>query len=136
MRHSADILVPMTSQEGVQEITGLLRTWREGNEDALNALLPLVYRRLKKIAGHLMRGQRQGGPLETTALVHEGYLRLLDLERIGWQDRTHFFAISARIMRQVLVDRARYENRTASRRRNCAIYGTSEPPAWSPLTTP
>lgn len=101
----------MLSEDGSQEITALLRTWRGGDENALSDLLPLVYRRLKKIAGHLMRGQRSGGSLETTALVHEGYLRLIDLERISWQDRTHFFAMSARIMRQVLVDQARYDSR-------------------------
>ena len=93
------------------EITGLLLAWRGGDDDALADLMPLVYRRLKEIAGHLLRRERQGHTLETTALVHESYLRLVDIERISWKDRAHFFAMCARIMRRVLVDRARYRNR-------------------------
>ena len=89
------------------EITGLLLAWRGGDAAALASLMPLVYRRLKEIAGRLMAGERHGEMLETTALVHEAYLRLVDLKRISWQDRSHFFAMCARIMRRVLVDRAR-----------------------------
>jgi RNA polymerase sigma factor (TIGR02999 family) len=89
------------------EITELLQAWREGDEDALTELMPRVYRRLKEIAGHLMRRERKEHTLETTALVHEAYLRLFDYERISWRDRTHFFAMCARIMRRVLVDHAR-----------------------------
>ena len=90
------------------DITGLLIQWRGGSEDALAALMPLVYRRLKEIAGHLVRRERQDHTLETTALVHEAYLRLVDLDGVPWKDRVHFFAMSARIMRRVLVDHARY----------------------------
>jgi RNA polymerase sigma factor (TIGR02999 family) len=93
------------------DITGLLLAWRGGDEDALADLMPLVYVRLKAIAGRLVRQERQGHTLETTALVHESYLRLVDLERISWRDRAHFFAMCARIMRRVLVDRARYHGR-------------------------
>ncbi len=89
------------------DITALLLSWRGGDEDALAQLMPLVYRRLKEIAGHLVRRERSNHTLETTALVHEAYLRLIDLERIGWTDRVHFFAMSSRIMRRVLVDHAR-----------------------------
>ncbi len=89
------------------DITELLQAWRGGNENALTELMPLVYRRLKKIAGRLVLGEHRGRALETTELVHEAYLRLADLESIGWHDRTHFFAMCARIMRRVLVDRAR-----------------------------
>lgn len=90
-----------------QDITNLLQAWRSGDEDALTQMMPLVYRRLKQIAGHLVLQERQGRALETTELVHEAYLRLADLERIGWHDRAHFFAMCARIMRRVLVDHAR-----------------------------
>lgn len=95
----------------VNEITGLLVAWREGDDDALTRLLPLVYRRLKTIAGHLVRRERQRITLEATALVHEAYVRLIDLEGVGWQDRAHFYAMCSRIMRRVLVDHARYLGR-------------------------
>lgn len=94
------------------EITGLLLAWRAGDGDALLELMPLVYERLKHIAGHLLRRERRNGHLDTTVLVHETYLRLADLDRLGWKDRAHFFAMSARLMRQVLVDHARYLQRT------------------------
>ncbi len=93
------------------DITPLLIAWRSGDGDALTELMPLVYRRLKEIAGHLVRRERSDQTLETTALVHEAYLRLTHLERIGWKDRAHFFAMCARIMRRTLVDRARYHSR-------------------------
>ncbi len=92
-------------------ITRLLIAWRGGDGGALSDLMPLVYPRLKEIAGHLMRRERQNHTLETTALVHEAYLRLAPLERICWKDRAHFFAMCARIMRRALVDRARYHGR-------------------------
>ncbi len=94
-----------------QEITGLLRAWRRGDEDALMALMPIVYEHLKRIAGHLMRSERPGHSLNTTGLVHEAYFRLAALDSIGWQDRAHFFAMSARLMRRVLVDHARFLSR-------------------------
>ncbi|MEM7354617.1 MAG: sigma-70 family RNA polymerase sigma factor [Acidobacteriota bacterium] len=95
----------------VQEITGLLVAWRGGDDAALTDLMPLVYQRLREIAGYLVRGERSGHTLETTALVHEAFLRLVDIDRIGWRDRAHFFAMCARIMRRVLVDHARYQCR-------------------------
>lgn len=98
-----------------QEITTLLVAWRNGDEEALVRLMPLVYRRLKDIAGHLLRHERPDHTLETSALVHEAYLRLADLERIGWKGRSHFFAMSARIMRRVLVDHAKYHRRDKRR---------------------
>ncbi len=98
-------------REDVIEITGLLLAWRGGDGDALAELMPRVYRRLKEIAGHLVRRERRGRSLDTTTLVHEAYLRLIDLKRIGWRDRAHFFAMCARIMRRVLVDHARHRGR-------------------------
>ncbi len=94
-----------------RNITHLLVAWRGGNHQALSELMPLVYQRLKVIASRLMRQERQHHTLETTALVHEAYMRLAPLERIDWNDRAHFFAMCARIMRRTLVDRARYHSR-------------------------
>lgn len=93
------------------DITDILVAWRGGSEKALAELLPLVYLQLREIAGQLLRRERLEHTLETSALVHEAYLRLVDLERIGWKDRAHFFAMSARVMRRVLVDHARYHRR-------------------------
>ena len=100
----------MQTGEG-NEITALLSAWRGGDDDALAELMPLVYARLKKIAGRLLLGEPVGGTLQTTALVHEAYLRVADLERIDWKDRAHFYSMCARIMRRVLVDSARHHRR-------------------------
>ena len=93
------------------EITHLLIAWRRGDEEALGQLLPMVYRRLKEIAGYLLNRERRDHTLDATALVHEAYLRVADLESISWQDRAHFFAMCARVMRRVLVDHARHHGR-------------------------
>lgn len=94
-----------------REITGLLLAWRAGDEQALEELLPKVYRQLKHIAGSLMNRERAGHTLVTTALVHEAYLRMGDLSGVDWNDRSHFYSICARIMRRVLVDHARSTQR-------------------------
>jgi RNA polymerase sigma factor (TIGR02999 family) len=94
-----------------QTITGLLLAWRRGNDSALSELMPLVYRELRKIADHLARGEGKSRSLQATELVHEAYLRIVELERIDWKDRAHFFAMCARIMRRVLVDHARHHHR-------------------------
>jgi RNA polymerase sigma factor (TIGR02999 family) len=88
-------------------ITGLLRAWRQGNEQALEDLLPIVYDELRRIARQHLRRERPGLTLQPTALVHEAYLRLVDANRVELRDRLHFFAIASRIMRRVLVDAAR-----------------------------
>jgi RNA polymerase sigma factor (TIGR02999 family) len=93
-----------------ENITQLLLAWGNGNTAALDELMPLVYDELHRIAKNYMRGQRGGHTLQTTALVNEAYLRLIDSSRVNWQDRTHFFAISAQLMRRVLVDFARAKN--------------------------
>lgn len=92
------------------QITQLLLAWRNGEQQALDTLMPLVLQELKKIARNFMRGQRVGHTLQTTALVNEAYVRLVDSSRVNWQDRSHFFAISAQLMRRVLVDIARRKN--------------------------
>jgi RNA polymerase sigma factor (TIGR02999 family) len=88
-------------------ITGLLRAWSGGDQEALDRLIPLVYQELRRMARRHMRGTPTGQTLETTALVHEAYLHLVNAPGTGWQDRTHFFAASATVMRRILVDRAR-----------------------------
>jgi RNA polymerase sigma factor (TIGR02999 family) len=89
------------------DVTSLLLAWGRGEQEALERLLPLVHHELRRIARRHMAGERAGHSLQPTALVNEAYLRLVDLKRIQWQSRAHFFAMSARIMRRVLVDLAR-----------------------------
>jgi RNA polymerase sigma factor (TIGR02999 family) len=97
-------LAPRPSAEGV---TDLLQAWSQGNEAALERLIPIVHLELRRLARRQMRRERDGHTLQTTALVNEVYVRLVDLSRVRWQDRTHFFAMSSRLMRRVLVDHAR-----------------------------
>jgi RNA polymerase sigma factor (TIGR02999 family) len=89
------------------EATALLVAWRNGEEAALQQLLPLVHAELHQIARRCMAGERPGHTLQATALVHEAYLRLFDTRRVDWQDRSHFLAMAARLMRRILVDFAR-----------------------------
>jgi RNA polymerase sigma factor (TIGR02999 family) len=89
------------------EITVLLRAWGEGDAVALTQLTPLVYEELRRLARRYMRNERIGNTLQTTALVNEAYLRLVDAKSVCWQDRVHFFAVSAQMMRRILVDAAR-----------------------------
>ncbi len=92
------------------EITQLLLLWREGESAALEELLPLVQRELNRIARNFIRRQSPGNSLQATELVNEAFLRLVDSDKVNWQDRNHFFAISAQLMRRVLVDVARRRN--------------------------
>ncbi|HJS52329.1 MAG TPA: sigma-70 family RNA polymerase sigma factor, partial [Pyrinomonadaceae bacterium] len=96
--------------QGSDQITQLLIAWRNGETTALEELMPLVHRELKLIARRFMRRQRAGHTLQTTGLVNEAYLRLVDSNKVNWQDRSHFYAISAQLMRRVLVDAARRKN--------------------------
>ena len=89
------------------EVTRLLKAWSVGDEQALEKLTPLVYRQLHDIARRYMVGERSGHMLQTTALVNEAYLRLVDCRKVNWQDRAHFFAVSAQLMRRILIDFAR-----------------------------
>ena len=89
------------------EITQLLKAWRAGDQTALERLTPLVYDRLRRLASHYVRRERAGQTLQRTALVHEAYVRLVEGAAIDWQDRGHFFAIAAQVMRRILVDAAR-----------------------------
>jgi RNA polymerase sigma factor (TIGR02999 family) len=104
LRHplEAEATVPSPDQ-----VTALLRAWSDGDEGAFEALLPLVYGELRRLARLYMSRERHGLTLQPTALVHEAYLRLVNVRRVRWQDRAHFLAVSARVMRRVLVDMAR-----------------------------
>ena len=89
------------------EITGLLAAWREGDAEAMQRLVALVYAELKGIAHNYRVGERDDEALNTTAIVHEAFLRLVDGSQVGWRDRGHFFAVASGVMRHVLVDYAR-----------------------------
>jgi RNA polymerase sigma factor (TIGR02999 family) len=93
------------------EITVLLKAWAGGDQAALERLVPMVYGELRRMAHRYMRRESPGHTLRTTALVNEAYLRLVDVDNVCWQDRTHFFAVSAQVMRRILVDGARARGR-------------------------
>lgn len=88
-------------------VTEMLQDWRNGDQAALEKLLPVVYDELRRQAARYLRRERPGHTLQTTALIHEAYLRLINQENVAWQNRAHFYAIAARLMRQILVDHAR-----------------------------
>jgi RNA polymerase sigma-70 factor (ECF subfamily) len=88
----------------------LLRAWSDGDTSALERLAPIVYDELHRLARRYMRGERPGHSLQTTALVNEAYMRLVGYERMQWQNRAHFFAVSAQLMRRILVEHARRHN--------------------------
>jgi RNA polymerase sigma-70 factor (ECF subfamily) len=89
------------------EVTRLLVDWGNGDQAALGELIPLVYDELRRLAGRYMRRESQGHTLQTSALVNEAYLRLVDQRRVQWQNRAHFFGVAAQLMRRILVDHAR-----------------------------
>ncbi|HEX8249707.1 MAG TPA: sigma-70 family RNA polymerase sigma factor [Pyrinomonadaceae bacterium] len=93
------------------QITQLLKKWSEGNQEVLDKLMPLVYEELRRQASRYLRRERSNHTLQTTALIHEAYLKLIDQNQVEWQNRTHFFAIAAQAMRRILVDYARERNR-------------------------
>jgi len=95
------------SKSPERQVTGLLLAWGAGDESAFEQLVPLVHAELRRLAHRAMGRERAGHTLQTTALVNEAYLRLIDVSRVRWQDRAHFFAMSARLMRRILVDHAR-----------------------------
>jgi len=94
----------------LNEISQLLRAWSDGDQSALEGLVPLVYPELRRLAHRYMKRERLGHSLQTTALVNEAYMRLVDYKRMQWQDRAHFFAASAQLMRRILVEHARRQN--------------------------
>jgi RNA polymerase sigma-70 factor (ECF subfamily) len=94
----------------IGEVSGLLRAWGGGDRAALDRLTPIVYDELRRLASHYMRGERPGHSLQATALVNEAYVRLVDYKGMKWQNRAHFFAVSAQLMRRILVEHARRHN--------------------------
>jgi RNA polymerase sigma factor (TIGR02999 family) len=102
------------------DVTRLLRAWSSGDSEALDALTPLVYEELHRRAHWHMRRENPGHMLQTTALVNEAYLRLVDLRQVSWRDRAHFFALASRVIRHVLVD--------AARARRSLKRGAADPP--------
>jgi RNA polymerase sigma factor (TIGR02999 family) len=103
-----------------EEITRLLQAWSSGDQTALKELTPLVYQELHSLAHRYLGRERQGHTLQTSALVNEAYLRLIDVNQVEWQNRAHFFAVSAQLMRQILVDFAR--TRKAQKRGSSASH--------------
>ena len=97
-------------RDGPDDISQLLRAWSNGDELALSELTPIVYAELRRLAHRYMRRERAGHSLQTTALVNEAYMRLVDCTRMQWQNRAHFFAVSSQLMRRILVDHARRQN--------------------------
>ena len=95
-----------------QNVTEMLRDWRKGDQEALEQLIPVVYDELHRQAARYLRREHPGHILQTTALIHEAYLRLINQQNIEWQNRAHFYAIAARLMRQILVDHARRRQAT------------------------
>jgi RNA polymerase sigma factor (TIGR02999 family) len=101
---------PQPAEASVGEVSKLLHAWSGGDQTALERLTPIVYRELHRLARRYMKGERPGHSLQATALVNEAYLRLVDYNRMQWQDRAHFFAVSAQLMRRILVEHARRRN--------------------------
>ncbi len=99
-------MIPHTI-ESRAEITRLLEAWGQGDKAALDALIPVVHRELRRLGHRYMQRERTNAAFQTTELVNEVYIKLLDCSRVGWQDRAHFFAVAAQLMRRVLVDLAR-----------------------------
>lgn len=108
---------------GADDVTQLLLAWRAGDKEAFDRLLPLVYTELRRLAHHYMADERENHLLQTTALVHEAYVRMVGLER-DWEGRRHFFGVAAQVMRHVLVDLAR--RREAEKRGGGALFVTLE----------
>src|SRR6202049_14946 len=99
-----------TGEPAGADISSLLRAWSDGDADALARLTPIVYDELHRLADRYMKRERRGHSLQTTALVNEAYVRLVDYKRMQWQNRAHFFAVSAQLMRRILVEHARRHN--------------------------
>jgi RNA polymerase sigma factor (TIGR02999 family) len=110
--------MPVALTDSTHEVTLLLKAWSDGEQAALDKLTPLVYAELRRLAQRLMAGERHQNTLETAALVNEAYMRLVDWKNVQWQNRAHFFAVSAQMMRRILTDYARSR---ASQKRGAGV---------------
>ena len=99
-----------SGEPAVGDISKLLRSWSDGDQGALEKLAPIVYDELRRLARRYMKHERPGHSLQATALVNEAYMRLVDYQRMQWQNRAHFFAVSSQLMRRILVEHARRHN--------------------------
>ena len=119
---------PFAMAEAAPDITQELLAWRGGRQDALNELLPLVYGELRKLARSQLRRRGIQGTLDTGGLVHEAYLRMVDQQRVVWQDRAHFFGLASNLMRSILVDhyRARHAQKRGGDARQVDLEGVAE----------
>lgn len=99
------------TEAGKREITVMLQSWSSGDRSSADQLMPLVYDELRRVAANYARSERPDHTLQPTALVHEAYLRLIDISTVTWQDRAHFFAVASQVMRHILVDHARTKGR-------------------------
>jgi RNA polymerase sigma factor (TIGR02999 family) len=108
-----EIYCPFMQERGGEagNVTHMLRDWRDGQTQALENLLPFVYAELHRQAANFLRKERPGHTLQTTALINEAYLKLIDCRDVNWQDRAHFFAVAAQAMRRILVDYAKRKHR-------------------------
>jgi RNA polymerase sigma factor (TIGR02999 family) len=106
------LMTTVTTDDQRDDLTGLLLEWRHGDKAALETLTPLVYDELRRIAHRYVRREREGHTLQTTALVNEAFVRLAGADKIAWQNRTHFFAVTAQVMRHILIDHARRRHYT------------------------
>ena len=120
-----------TGPEPSRRVTDLLLSWGAGDESALTQLVPLVFDELRRLAHRHMRSQREGHVLQTTALVNEVYVRLIDLSRVKWQDRGHFLAMASRLMRRVLIDFARAS--AATKRGGTTVFVSLDEAAVGPV---
>jgi RNA polymerase sigma factor (TIGR02999 family) len=100
----------MDGEAPLGDVSAILRAWSDGDQRALDRLTPIVYDELHRLARRYMRGERPGHSLQTSALLNEAYVRLVDYKRMQWQNRAHFFAVAAQLMRRILVDHARRRN--------------------------
>jgi len=117
------------AMSATHDVSRLLAQWANGNEQALDDLMPLVYRELRRLAATHLRKERLSHTLQPTALVHEAYLRLVDQRHSRWQDRSHFFGVASRLMRQILVDHAR---RRQAGKRNMSKVSVEEAVSFHP----
>jgi RNA polymerase sigma factor (TIGR02999 family) len=115
------------SKPDTSDTTGLLRAWADGDRAALDRLTPRVYQELRRVAAHFVQHENPGRTIQATALVHEAYLKLIQVDHVEWQHRAHFFAVAAKIMRQILLDAARKRG-AAKRGGGAAVVNLDEIP--------